>query len=105
PPATVVQPAPSPPPQPEPAPAQSAAHPPRSKAAKTGMKRSIPSTRNQPLVELFGGYAFVRLENGGGYGSNLNGALGAFGWNVKACLQIVGDTSYSFVTVGGPKTG
>src|SRR6266566_1054205 len=102
--ATVVQPEPSPPPQPEPAPAQSAAHPPRSKAAKTGMERSIPSTRKQPLVELFGGYAFVRLDNGGGYGSNLNGALGAFGWNVKPWLQIVADTSYNFVTVSGTKT-
>ena len=102
--ATVVQPEPSPPPQPEPAPAQSAAHPPRSKAAKTGLERSIPSTRKQPLVELFGGYAFVRLDNGGGYGSNLNGALGAFGWNVKPWLQIVADTSYNFVTVSGTKT-
>jgi len=102
--ATVVQPEPSPPPQPEPAPAQSAAHPPRSKAAKTGLERSIPSTRKQPLVELFGGYAFVRLDNGGGYRSNLNGALGAFGWNVKPWLQIVADTSYNFVTVSGTKT-
>src|SRR5437667_6174155 len=102
--ATVVQPEPSPPPQPEPAPAQSAAHPPRSKAAKTGLERSIPSTRKQPLVELFGGYAFARLDNGGGYGSNLNGALGAFGWNVKPWLQIVADTSYNFVTVSGTKT-
>src|SRR2546425_32264 len=87
-----------------PAPAQSAARPPRSKAAKTGLERSIPSTRKQPLVELFGGYAFVRLDNGGGYGSNLNGALGAFGWNVKPWLQIVADTSYNFVTVSGTKT-
>ncbi len=68
------------------------------------MERSIPSTRKQPLVELFGGYAFVRLDNGGGYGSNLNGALGAFGWNVKPWLQIVADTSYNFVTVSGTKT-
>src|SRR5437667_291206 len=102
--ATVVQPEPSPPPQPEPAPAQSAAHPPRSKAAKTGLERSIPSTRKQPLVELFGGYAFVRLDNGGGYRSNLNGALGAFVWNVKPWLHIGADTSFNFVTVSGTKT-
>src|SRR3989442_1016153 len=69
--ATVVQPEPSPPPQPEPAPAQSAAHAPRSKAAKTGLERSIPSTRKQPLVELFGGYAFLRLDNGAGAKTNL----------------------------------
>jgi hypothetical protein len=54
------------------------------------------------LLELFGGYAFARLA-GGGPGSNLNGALGSFGWNVKPWLQIVADTSYSVVTVSGTK--
>jgi hypothetical protein len=52
---------------------------------------------------LYGGYAFARIDGGGGTGSNLNGALGAFGWNVKPWLQIVGDTSYSFQTVGTTK--
>src|SRR2546426_558192 len=71
--ATVVQPEPSPPPQPEPAPAQSAAHPPRSKAAKTGMERSIPSTRKQPLVELFGGTrADITVSGTGGYNTSDN---------------------------------
>jgi len=57
-----------------------------------------------PLIELFGGYAFARLNGGGGTWTNLNGALGSFGWNVKPWLQIVADSSYDFVTVSGTKT-
>jgi hypothetical protein len=53
-------------------------------------------------VELFGGYAFARLA-GGGTASNLNGALGSFGLNIKPWLQIVADTSYSVVMVSGTK--
>ena len=53
-------------------------------------------------MELFGGYAFTRLD-GGGPGSSLNGAMGSFGWNVKPWLQIVADSSYSVVTVSGTK--
>ena len=53
-------------------------------------------------MELFGGYAFARLA-GGGSGSNLNGAMGSFGWNIKPWLQIAADSSYSFITVSGTK--
>jgi len=54
------------------------------------------------LIELYGGYAFARLGSAGTW-SNLNGALGSFGWNVKPWLQIVADTSYSYVTANGVK--
>jgi hypothetical protein len=54
------------------------------------------------VLELFGGYAFARLA-GGGPGSNVNGAMGSFGWNAKPWLQIVADTSYNVVTVSGTK--
>ena len=60
--------------------------------------------RRMPLIELFGGYAFARLDGGGGTWTNMNGALGSFGWNVKPWLQIVADSSYDFVTVSGTKT-
>jgi hypothetical protein len=60
--------------------------------------------RTLPLIELFGGYGFARLDGGGGAWSNLNGAVGSFGWNIKPWLQIVADTSYDFVTVSGTKT-
>jgi hypothetical protein len=56
-----------------------------------------------PLIELFGGYQFARLDGGGGTGTNLNGALGSFGWNLKPWLQIVADTSYNVVTISGTK--
>lgn len=54
------------------------------------------------MVELYGGYAFARMVSGGS-STNFNGALGSFGWNVKPWLQVVGDSSYSFVTVSGTK--
>src|SRR5712664_4219595 len=54
--------------------------------------------RRAPLLELFCGYAFARLDGGGGTGTNVNGAMGSFGWNIKPWLQIVADTSYNTVT-------
>jgi hypothetical protein len=56
-----------------------------------------------PLIELFGGYAFARLNGGGGTATNLSGVLGSFGWNIKPWLQVVADSSYSLVTVGSTK--
>ncbi|HEV2340248.1 MAG TPA: hypothetical protein VGS15_00445 [Candidatus Acidoferrales bacterium] len=55
-----------------------------------------------PAMEVFAGYGFTRF--GGGNGTNLNGALGSFGWNFKPWLQIIGDASYNFVTVSGTKS-
>jgi hypothetical protein len=55
------------------------------------------------LLELFGGYAFARLDGGGGTGTNVNGAMGSFGWNVKPWLQFVADSSYNAITIGGTK--
>jgi hypothetical protein len=55
------------------------------------------------LIELFGGYAFTSMNNGAGSYTNMNGALGSFGWNWKSWLQLTGDTSYNFVTVSGTK--
>jgi hypothetical protein len=65
-------------------------------------EKPLPSVRRPPLIELYGGFAFARFVSGGS-STNFNGALGSFGWNFKPWLQIVGDTSYSLVTVGGTK--
>jgi hypothetical protein len=54
-------------------------------------------------VELYGGYAFARMGGAGSSGTNMNGGLGAFGWNAKPWLQVVGDTSYSTTTISGTK--
>jgi|HubBroStandDraft_6_1064221.scaffolds.fasta_scaffold06692_6 hypothetical protein len=101
--ATAPQPDPpaQPAPQPQPAPAQPA---PAIRPADTRdtWERPNPSVRTAPLIELYGGYGFTRTVSGGS-STNLNGALGSFGWNFKPWLQIVGDSSYSFVTVGGTK--
>jgi hypothetical protein len=56
-----------------------------------------------PLIELFGGYGYARLNNGAGYVANSNGVLGSFGWNVKPWLQLIADSSYNRVTVSGTK--
>jgi hypothetical protein len=91
--------------QPEPAP--SAPAPPAVRPANARAsweKRTAPGIRRVPVIELFGGYAFARLDGGsGGSSSNVNGALGSLGWNAKPWLQIVADTSYNVVTISGTK--
>jgi hypothetical protein len=88
--------------QPHPAPAQPALLAIRPADTHDTWEKPLPSVRRSPLIELYGGFAFARLVSGGS-STNFNGALGSFGWNFKPWLQIVGDTSYSFVTVGGTK--
>src|SRR5882724_3560442 len=83
---------------------QPAASPIRPADTRTSWEKPRPGgVRRAPLLELFGGYAFTRLDGGGGTGTNLNGAMGSFGWNLKPWLQIVADTSYSVVTISGTK--
>ena len=103
-PATATQPEATPAPQPEPASAEPAAPAIRVASARESWEKPNAGLRRMPLVELFGGYEFARLDGGGGTGTNLNGALGSFGWNLKPWLQIVADTSYNVVTISGTKT-
>lgn len=63
----------------------------------------MPAGRQKFLMELFGGYSFARFTSAG-TSTNLNGAMGSFGYNFKPWLQIIGDTTYNFVTVSGVKT-
>jgi len=107
--ATVAQPDPPTPAaaQPQPAPAQPAPAQPAPPAIRPAgqhatWEKPLPSVRTSPLIEVYGGFAFARFVSGGS-SSNFNGALGSFGWNFKPWLQIVGDTSYSFVTASGTK--
>jgi hypothetical protein len=88
--------------QPEPA-AEPTAPPIRATARESWEKPNPGGIRRTPLIELYGGYAFARFNNGSGTFSNLNGALGSFGWNAKPWLQLVADSSYNLVTVGGVK--
>jgi hypothetical protein len=102
--APAAQPAPATVSQPQPAPVEPAAPAVRDASLRSSWERPIPGARRRTApVELFGGYAFARLDGGGGSGTNLNGALGSFGWNMKPWLQIVADSSYSVVTVSGVK--
>ncbi|HXJ04969.1 MAG TPA: hypothetical protein VNH65_07710 [Candidatus Acidoferrum sp.] len=88
---------------PTPAPAQPVTPAIRPADARTTWEKPLPSVRAAPLIELYGGYAFARLDGGGGAASNLSGALGSFGYNFKPWLQVVADTSYSVVTSNGAK--
>lgn len=89
--------------QPEPVPAQPAPAPAIRPGDRTETwEKPNPSARTAPLVELFGGYAFTRV-GGASNGTNLNGALGSFGWNPTSWLQVVADTSYSVQTIGNTK--
>ncbi len=96
--------------QPEPSaaaqPQPEAAQPPaiRPVESHTTWERPLPGGRTTtPRVEVFGGYSFARLDGGAGSHTNLNGAMGSFGWNFKPWLQIVADSSYNFVTISGTK--
>ena len=102
--AAIVQPTRNAPAQPEPAAAEPPAPAIRPADTRTTWERPrAGGVRRAPVLELFGGYAFARLDGGGGVTSNLNGAVGSFGWNIKPWLQIVADSSYSFVTTNGTK--
>jgi hypothetical protein len=108
-PAAVEQPNATPAVQPEPTPAEPAPAAIRPVSIKESWEKPNPGVRTvglrkMPLIELFGGYGFARLDGGGGTGTNLNGVLGSFGWNAKPWLQIVADSSYDVVTVSGVKT-
>jgi len=98
--------------QPEPAPAEPAPAI-RNVSMKESWEKPNPVARTVgvrnvgmprlPLIELFGGYGYARLNNGAGYLTNSNGVLGSFGWNVKPWLQLIADSSYNRVTVSGTK--
>ena len=97
--ATALDPEPTTPPQPQPTPTEPTAQAPRGAGVGPGLGWPIPGVRREPMVELFGGYSYVRF-NGGGY---INGGLGSFGWNVKPWLQIVTDAGYSLAIPSGAK--
>jgi hypothetical protein len=101
--APVAQPEPAAPAAPQPAPAKLAPVI-RQVDTRDTWERPNPSVRRPPMLELYGGFAFVRMQGASGYSStNFNGALGSFGVNVRPWLQLVGDSSYNFVTVSGTK--
>ena len=102
--ASIVQPARNTSSQPESSRVEPAAPAIRPADTRTSWEKPRPGgVRRAPLLELFGGYAFARLDGGGGTGTNVNGAMGSFGWNIKPWLQIVADTSYNTVTISGTK--
>ena len=87
----------------ESAPAEPAAPPIRAANARESWEKPNRGTRRAAAIELFGGYEFARLDSGGGVMTNLNGALGSFGWNVRPWLQLVADSSYNLTTISGTK--
>lgn len=90
-------------PQPEPEAAPPAPAPVRSASVRSSWEKPLPAGRQNFLLELYSGYAFARFTSAG-TSTNLNGAMGSFGYNFKPWLQIVGDTSYNFVTISGTKS-
>ncbi len=86
----------------QPTPAEAAAPAIRPTDSRTGWERPRPTLRTAPLMEVYGGYTFARLVSGG-TGTNLNGAMGSFGYNIKPWLQLAADSSYNVVTTNGVK--
>ncbi|HKD50045.1 MAG TPA: hypothetical protein VKB90_04560 [Candidatus Acidoferrum sp.] len=89
--------------QPQPEAAQPAPEPVRSVKARESWEQPVAGAHQKFLMELYGGYAFDRFTSAG-TSANLTGGLGAFGWNLKPWLQLVGDSSYNFATATGAKT-
>ncbi len=93
------------PPAAQPDPAQPSAGAIRPVETRGTWERPRPGGRTStPRIEVFGGYSFARMDGGAGTSTNLNGGMGSFGWNFKPWLQVVGDSSYNFVTINGVKT-
>ena len=71
-----------------------------------GFEKSAPrgSGRKFPLLELFGGFSFARLDGGAGTFTNMTGGMGSFGVNVTPWLQITGDSTYNMIQQTGTKT-
>ena len=101
-PETVAQPNPSAAAEAQPEPAQPV-RPIRAVKEQERWEKPNRGTHRAAVLEFFGGYEFARLNSGSGTITNLNGALGSFGWNVRPWLELVADTSYNFVTVGTTK--
>jgi hypothetical protein len=74
----------------------------RSATTRNSWEKPLPGVYQNFLVQLYSGYSFDRFTSGGS-STNLNGGMGSFGYNLKPWLQIVGDTSYNFVTISGTK--
>ena len=89
-------------PQPQPESAEPAAPPVRNANVRSTWEKPLPGAHRSFLLELYGGYSLARFVSGA-TSTNLNGAMGSFGWNMTSWLQIVGDSSYNFVTVGSTK--
>jgi hypothetical protein len=60
----------------------------------------ISVTPRTPVGEMFGGFSYARL-NDGGTTTNTKGIVGSFAWNAKPWLQIVADTSYNVSSYNG----
>jgi hypothetical protein len=102
--APVHQPEPSASAQPQPASPEPPAPAIRPKTERASWEQPNRAVRKPTLFEFYGGYAFARMGgSGGGTSSNLNGAMGSVGLTLRPWLQIVGDSTYSYVTVAGTK--
>jgi hypothetical protein len=62
------------------------------------------TSRSASLLELYGGASYALMNSTGSGGThNFIGFMGSFGLNLKPWIQVVGDSSYSTVTVSGAK--
>jgi hypothetical protein len=76
---------------------------PSAKITTESWEKPNPGGKNTSLLEFFGGFAYSRMNEGGGVSNNFLGGVGAFGVNVRSWLQISGDSSYNYYDVTGAK--
>jgi hypothetical protein len=101
--AAAAAPEPAPTPAPQPAPARVQPNAPSAKITTESWEKPNPGGKNTSLLEFFGGFAYSRMNEGGGVSNNFLGGVGAFGVNVRSWLQISGDSSYNYYDVTGAK--
>jgi hypothetical protein len=73
------------------------------KVTTESWEKPNPGARSASLLELFGGFAYGRMNAGPGTNYNFPGGMGSFGLNLRPWIQIVGDTSYNYATINGTK--
>ena len=89
--------------QPQPEPPQPSAF---RASDRSGYEKSYPrgGGRRFPLIELFGGFSYARLDGGAGSFTNMMGGMGSVGVNITPWLQVVADSTYNMIQQTGTKT-
>jgi len=75
----------------------------RNASTRQSWEQPNPAGHHYNLLDLYGGFAFSRFAATSSSPTNLMGGMGAFGYNFKSWLQIIGDTTFNYQNSNGTK--